>query len=261
MDKLNMIYQRYIRFLNTEKGQDFAYGKSIDLMPDYECEQEGAYYSDKPFWEEYSYREEQLVKLKKHCIQKLSKNAAEMVELRALWEAMFESNGRKFSLAAARDLVRKHIDKKAVGDTTLYKYLRKLRISLLKEILANIDDYFDENQLFELDGKVMNIKSALEYYLQDAKMDDIIASRDNSDAKNIVVANAVENWCCVNHVYYSKDTNDPNILVMVKGDSDGKKKDHYCLYFYKGGGYRDFTKHKTGYFTEVVQPYMLNFVQ
>lgn len=259
MDKLNMIYQRYIRFLNTEKGQDFAFGKSLDLMPDYECESEGAYYTDKPFWEEYSYREEQLLKLKKHCIQKISDNAIQMVEVRALWEAMFENNGRKFSLASARDIARKYIDKKAIGDTTLYKYLRKLRIELLKEIMAHVDEYFDETQLFELNGKIVNIKTALEEYLRDATMDEIIAKKNDVESRNIVVTEAVENWCCLNHVRYSKDTHDPNILVMVRADSNGNTKDHYCLYFYKGGGYRDFTKHKTGYYTEIVQPFLIGF--
>ena len=257
MNILNMIYQRYVRFLNTDAGQAFAYGLSIDLLPEFDAYEEGAYYEDKPFYEAYAYREEQLMKFKKACMLKLSKSAVQNVELRALWDLHFNST-QKFSYIKARELVRKEITKDAVSDTALYYHLKKLRVALLKEVLANVDEYFDADQIFEVDGKVVNIVSAIKAWLVTAEIDSARDDVDKVEARNIIVANAAESWAVSNGLKYSKPNDASNILIQVKGDIYGNTHDHYSLYFYKGGGYKDFRVKQSGFYTDVISPVFIN---
>ena len=65
LNMLHMLYLEYVRFLNSNKGQDFLYGKSLSWLTDDETYEEGLYYVDKPYWETELYRQQQLMKFKK----------------------------------------------------------------------------------------------------------------------------------------------------------------------------------------------------
>ena len=70
LNKLQMLYQRYVKFIMSDKGQDFLYGKSLDLIPDFDST---LAYEDKPFYEQEAYKQKQLLKLKKKYLLNLKK--------------------------------------------------------------------------------------------------------------------------------------------------------------------------------------------
>lgn len=250
MNGLYMLYQRYIRFLNTEAGQNFAYGKSLEMITDNDAYDLGAFYEDKPFYEQYTYRMEQLMKFKKSILLSNCKSALENAEMRALWDVTF--NYPKFTYKAASNLVRKEIPATAVSDTSLFKHLKKLRVVMLKKILEHVDEYFDTTQMFTLEtGKVVNIKLALIDWLNNAEAENHLEQLSHG-ASNLEVVQKVVDWCQRKGFVYSTIDSNPTILVKVKCDCFGERKKHWKLYFKKGGGWVDYRNGKTGYFTDII---------
>lgn len=241
LNMLHMIYLEYIRFLNTDKGQDFMYGKSLNWLTDDETYESGLYYEDKPYWESELYRQQQLLKFKKTVLLKGCKNALENLEMRIIWQLTFEGSG-KFNIKEAERMVWNEVGKDAYSHTALYKSLKKLRIQMLQEIYNYLDfdfDYFS-NVSFMIDGEVTTFKKAIYKWLIDAKIDlecDKIKARPET---NIKVVDTAINWAVRNGLQYDTHSDCPNVLVRVKGDSTGFAHKNWKLYFYKGGGYKDF---------------------
>lgn len=251
MNMLQMIYLEYIRFLNTDKGQDFAYGKSLDFLTEDDVYEDGLYYEDKPFWETAVYREKQLLKFKKLLLLKNCKNALENLEMKVIWDLTFNS-GKKFNIKEAERLVWKEVGKESISHTALYKSLKKLRIKLLQEVYNHLDFEFEyfSNVSFELDGEVTTFKKAIYKWLIDAKVDLEIDNLNNSRDPNIRVVDTVINWAAKNGLRFDTFAESPNVLVRVKGDSRGMPHKGWKLYFYKGGGYKDFYNDSTGYYRD-----------
>lgn len=250
MNMLQMIYHEYIRFLNTEKGQDFAYGKSLDWVTEDDIYEDGLYYEDKPYWETTLYREQQLLKFKKIVLLKDSKSALENLEMRIIWDLTFNSNG-KFNLKEAERRVWAEVGKEAISHTALFKSLKKLRIKMLQTIYKYLDDDFDyfSNKSFEIGGQVMTFKSAIYKYLIEAKIDLELDTLNKTDT-NIKVVDVATAWAARNGLQISTYTDSPNVLARVKGDSYGTSHKGWKLYFYKGGGYKDFYNCLTGYYKD-----------
>lgn len=247
LNMLHMLYLEYVRFLNSNKGQDFLYGKSLSWLTDDETYEEGLYYEDKPYWETELYRQQQLMKFKKTVLLKGCKNALENLEMRVIWQLTFEGTG-KFNIKEAERMVWHEIGENAISHTALYRSLKKLRIQMLEEIYNHLDfdfDYF-RNVSFMMDGEVITFKKAIYKWLVAAKIDlecDLIKSNPET---NIKVVDIATNWAFKHGLRYDTQSECPNVLVRIKGDSTGTAHKGWKLYFYKGGGYKDFYNDRKG---------------
>lgn len=251
MNMLQMVYYRYIRFLNTDAGQDFAYAKSMDGFTDDDAFESGLYYEDRPYWESTFYKQQQLLKFKKNVLLKNCKTTLENLEMRVIWNLTFQCSG-KFNIKEAERLVWEEIGKDAVSHTTLYKHLKRLRVVMLQEVYNHLDSDFDyfSDVSFELDGKITTFKNAIKSYLIDAKID-LAESRLNNVHTNIKIVDTARDWALKHGLQFSTSTGHADILAMVKGDSDGTPHKGWKTYFYKGGGYKDFYKGQTGFYVDL----------
>ena len=251
LNVLQQLYYRYIRFLNTDAGQDFAYAKSLDAFTDQDCVEEGALYEDRPYWESPIYREQQILKFKKHILLSKCKNALENLEMRVIWSLMF--SGQKFNFKEAERLVWKEVGKESISHTQLYKRLKVRRLTMLREIYDHLGDEFEyfSNVSFEVDGEIKTFKKAIEEQLLDAKLD-VMQDALNKKERNIKVVEMAQEWAGKHGLEISTNTNHPNILAMVKGDYLGNPHKGYKLYFYKGGGWKDFyNEGVTGFYKDL----------
>lgn len=252
LNVLQQIYYRYIRFLNTDAGQDFAYGKSLDAFTDEDCISEGAYYEDRPYWESPVYREQQMIKFKKLILLSKCKNALENLEMRVIWNLTFNNGSAKFNFKEAERLVWKEVGEETISHTQLFKHLKKARLVMLQEIYNHVDDEFEyfSNCSFSVDGEIMTFKHAIEKFLMDAKLD-VLADSLNNKPTNVSVVEKAQKWADDHGLIISTATGHPNILAMVKGDSTGASHKGWKTYFYKGGGWKDFYNDVTGYYKDL----------
>ena len=118
---------------------------------------------------------------------------------------------------------------------------------MLQTIYKYLDDDFDyfSNKSFEIGGQVMTFKSAIYKYLIEAKIDLELDTLNKTDT-NIKVVDVATAWAARNGLQISTYTDSPNVLARVKGDSYGTSHKGWKLYFYKGGGYKDFYNGLTG---------------
>lgn len=252
MSKLEMIYQRYTRFIMSPAGQDFAFAKSLDSFTDDIAMEEGAYYNDRPFYDDPVYKLVQLNKFKKFLILKYCKTPYQCLEMQTIWDMVFHGNG-KLNYKEAERIIWKEISKEEFPHATLYLHLKKMTTVLLKEVLAHVDEYFNTDATYEIDGKVYTIKTALEKYLTDAKMEYFIESlQHRSRTSNVAIVDYVTKWADARGLISSTYSSNPNVLVQVKGDSYGITHKGWKLYFYKGGGFKDFFNKITGFYEDLV---------
>lgn len=250
LNQLDMFYQRYIRFLNTNAGQDFAYAKSLDSLTEENVFEEGLYYTDKPYWESEVYRMQQLLKFKKTILLKKCKTTLENLEMQIIWDLTFE--GKKFNLKEAERRVWKEVGENTIPHTTLFKHLKKLRLVMLQEIYNHLSDEFDyfSNKSFEINGEIVTFKSAIEKFLLDAKIDLALEKNDCRET-NIKIVETAYAWAKRHGLVISTATSSPNILAQVKGDSYGLPHHGWKTYFYKGGGFKDFYNNVTGFYKDL----------
>lgn len=243
-----LIYLRYIRFLASEKGQDFLYGNSLDLYPEIE---QGIPFEDRPFYEQEIFREEQLIKFKKHVIKKCCKTPLQCIEMRALWEATFD--GGSFSYKKAANIVRKHASETSVGNTALYYHLKRLHVEMLQEILAdgNLDTYFGGDIPYEINGKTEMFSELIRRYIIDAVLQFEKAKKERiwTDVK---IADSVAKFFTDRGIRISRINASDSVLVKVKSDRFINTKKGWNLYFLKGGGYIDFSTGSKGFVTDIV---------
>lgn len=247
LNKLQMIYQRYLKFIMSDKGQDFLYGKSLDLIPDFDST---LAYEDKPFYEQQAYKQKQLLLLKKKTILKCCKSPFEVCEMRALWDVTF--NADKFTYLQCAAIVRKYISEQKVSKTALYYHLKRLRVEMMQYILDNYDDYLENSVYSDSKGQLIHIKDVLLEFLVEATYD-FEKTKINSDGKiftNTNIAETVANWCDMKGIRYNFGTG--KVLIKLKMNADGLIKKSWKLFIFKGGGWYCHSTGKNGFITDLI---------
>lgn len=249
MNVLHQIYLRYIRFLNTDAGQNFAYASSLDSFNESDCN--GFYCEDIPYWESSLYKEQQLLKFKKTVLLSECKSTLENVEMQVIWNMTFNGTG-KFSYKEAERLVNQELGTDKISSSNLYRNIKRLRLVMLQKIYESLDSKFGffSDVSFEVDGVVTTFKKLIEKCLFDAKVD-VAMSKEDEALTNTKIVEFAKSWADKHGMISSTYTGNPDILLKVKGDITGALHKGWKMYFYKGGGYRDFYSGKTGFFKEL----------
>lgn len=245
LNKLQMLYQRYVKFIMSDKGQDFLYGKSLDLIPDFDST---LAYEDKPFYEQEAYKQKQLLKLKKKTLSNCCKSAMENIEMMALWDVTFEGN---FSYVECKERVRKFITEKAVSDTQLYYHLKRLRVIMLQYIIDNYEDYMD-NPVIYINGQLYTIKEKLQEWaaLATYELDKAKWSCNKKQLTNSKISETVAAWCDLKGIKYKYGSG--KVLIKMRVDADLTIKKSWKLYVFKGGGWFCQSTRQTGFITDLV---------
>lgn len=249
LNKLQMLYQRYIKFIMSDKGQDFLYGKSLDLIPDFDST---LAYEDKPFYEQQAYKQKQLLKLKKHTLSNCCKSAMENCEMMALWDITFSNKGEKFSYIKCRERVRKFITENAVSDTQLYYHLKRLRVIMMQYILDNYDNYLDDFVIYDSHNQLVHIKEVLQDWLIQSK-NDFEKSKYSCNKRQLTnskIADTVAKWCDIKGVRYKYGTG--KVLVKLKINADMVMKKSWKLFIFKGGGWYCHSTGQNGFITDII---------
>ena len=262
VNRLTALYTGYLKFLDTKNGQNFLYGTTIDsLLDNLESD------PDVPFYEQMNYKLEQVSKCRKEVISEIAKNGTEMVESLALWDAIFNTEG-KFNIAKAIIIAKNDPRMKILTDGQIRRHLKVLLVKLLTALLKGdrLETYFDTDYTISVDGIVYNLRSALEWYLltsqEDLKEDPkkaikstakIVRGKVNvhaytKDELKIII----DNWCKINGIPYSFNTGYYKSIAKLKIDVEKVKHKQYKLWIYEGGGYRDFYSGETGYITNLI---------
>lgn len=262
LSKLGMLYANFMRFIGTSSGQNFLYGTTaFDLMENYAADEE------LPFYERAEYRFEQLNKCKKEVILEISKNGTEVIESMALWDAIFKCEG-KFTIAKALNIAKNDPKMSLLSDMQIRRHLKVLMVKLLKALLKGdrLDVYFDTDYMISVDGAYYTLRKALEYYLITAQEDVDGETPKKSTAYSKIINGKVnvhaytkdelkiiiDNFCKSNGIPYSLSSGYYKGVAKLKIDAELKQHKQYKLWFYEGGGYRDFYNDRTGYITEII---------
>lgn len=252
MSKVHMIYLRYVRFLNSESGYDFLYGKSVELIPESSQMESGLASVDKPFYEAYNYKLKRLAELKKYILLTSCSNPLEVCAMNSLWNLTFSETESFNYKAVERDIWSK-LGESSVSHTKLFNLLKKLNIKMIKAILKgnNLEDYFDNDQTFEINGNICTLRAALEKHLIDMLADE---QKDKKKRPtNIGIVDSVKRFCNRNGIIYDTiQTSCSNVLIKVKADNNFNRKNNWKLYFFKGGGWYCFSTGMQGFITDLI---------
>lgn len=261
LNMFQMIYLRYIRFLNTEAGQNFLFCDSINLIPpsnkDDSVVDESVSYEDKPFYEQYEYKMKNLLLCKKEILMASSSTPIELCEMGAIWDATFNpKNGEKFTYLSAASIVRKTVSEEVVSRTSLYYHLKRLRVKLFDLLLNEniLEKYFDVDTVYSFNGEIKTLKELLMDYLAEAHYDLEIAKKEKKlKSKQLpasYIADAVTRFCDERGYKYQNMTG--KVLIKIKMDSTYKRKKGWKLYIFKSGAYIDFRNSVTGFITDLI---------
>ena len=263
VNKLTALYSNFMRFLDTNNGQNFLYGTTIDsLLDDLPSD------PDVPFYDQLEYKYEQLNKCKKEVISEISKNGTEVVESMALWDAIFKCEG-KFTIVKALNIAKEDPRLRVLSDMQIRRHLTALMVKMLKSLLKGdkLEKYFDEDYMITVEGVSYTLRSALEYYLITAEFDlkEDKVKKALKDYKKVVNGHVnasaytkdelkmvIDSWCKSQGIPYSFYTGYSKAIAKLKVDCNLKMHKQYKVWLYEGGGYKDFYSDKTGYITDFI---------
>lgn len=223
MTQLDMIYQNYIKFIHTQPGVDF-----LD--------------NDIPY---YDNQAEDVVKKLNQCkrkvIRKTGNSVVSNLICNVLWDEMFLSQG-KINFKKCENKIWETFPQSKLPHTTLFTRLKSTYVNLLTNLLQDnlIDNYFDTTQLFMIEGKTVNVKTAIEEWLKKAKIDLFYEKKTTPRINQTKIVEAVEKFCQDRGIMYKEMTSNPEVLIACKCDLYYARHKSPKLYFYKNGVVKDF---------------------
>lgn len=264
LNKLSMLYANYMRFIGTSSGQKFLYGTTAYNIQDYTdiLSSEDSMYTD------IEQRIQNLIDCKRLVIKEIANNGIEVCEATALWNSIFNTDG-KYTITKALNILKADPKMSKMSDMQMRRHLKLMKIKIFKSLLKDdkLEKYFDPDFIFEYNGKSYTLRKAIEYFLEKEKaslskteiskiynkFDKIINGHVNIKAfTRDEFKEAIAKFCQSRGIYFSFSTGYYNGVAKLKIDSDFKTHKTYKLWIYNGGGYKDFYNDKSGYITEII---------
>lgn len=232
VNQLQMIYYNFMEFSVSDAGQDLLYASSV-FSPDITAIPDDR---EVPFYESYAYRVLQVKKCKKIVLKHFTKTALENCIVRYIWDEIFEGSNNNKNIIKK---VHENISEKYLTDSRLYQLIRKYKVDLLEVLLdgSYLEDYFDLSRTYMIDGKVHNLRTAMEQFLLTASLD--YEEHKYYKLSAAKITEVVENWSRSNGIRYS-DCQSSDALIACKVDSNLNTHKTPKLYFYKNGVVKDF---------------------
>lgn len=257
-----MIYNRFVRDLNTKRWQNnlFTDKISLDDLTDSKTLPEQLVYEEVPYFENKSF-EEKINDCKKYVIKKLGVQGytpLDMTEMKALWDCIFDSDN--FSYTNVIFLLRNRygVNKSTISDSSLRYYLPRLRLVLLKYVINNkvLENYFNNDVSVDMDGKIKTIKKTLQDFILEEELKVTVEKKGSKNKVKLTEAEILEGvikFCKNEKIPYKLTKN--KSLVKLKSDVTLKYRKHYSFYVFKSGVYYDFYTAKSGYISNLIGKY------
>lgn len=242
LNLIEMIYQNYVKYIHTNAGRSLIYDEDYQLE---NCS----------YYEKNTDTYESLNKCKKELISATGIGLVSNLIVSSLWDEMFRGRGRVNFKECERKVWEK-FDKEKLPHSTLFLRMKSLYCQMLSNLLklGLLNKYFDTSLVFNIDGKNYNIESAVELWLNQARVDYFYEkkSQNRSRINYIDLVDGVERFCKDKGIKYSTRLENPEALIALKCDSNFVRSKGTKLYFYKNGVWKDFKNNKSGYLTELI---------
>lgn len=241
LNMLEMIYQNYIRYIHSDTGRSLIYDEEFKL-------------ENTPYYDENSETYINLNKCKKEVIKRTGIGLVSNIIVSSLWDEMLNGKGR-INFKECERKVWEKFDKNKLPHSTLFLRMKLLYVQMLDNMIKFnlIDDYFDTSILFSIEGKTYNIKTAIEMWLQEAKIDYFYEKKSNLNRINYIdLVDGVQQFCRERGIKYTTRLENDNALIALKCDSDFNSHKSSKLYFYKNGVWKDYKTGKSGYLTQII---------
>jgi|GEM_PF-3809282 len=166
----------------------------------------------------------------------------------------------KFSYSEIIEDLKKTNDKaKFLSSMQLYRITKNIYSGLLQEYIDDgVIEQLDNSMFMEFKGKMYNVTTAVEYYLEknpyrvfSKYIKKFKNKKPSIDDINERIIDKAREFASVVGCRYKIGSPESKFLVALAWDENNGSHKDFHTYIYNGGGYRDFRNNKTGYVTDI----------